>query len=237
MPKINTLEETIHPTKPTIHRKHSTHRKRFEPYFVSSVYLCTMFTDQQQKWLKQAQALFLKYGIKSMTMDDVARELGISKKTLYQFVENKDDLVLKMLKFHIEIEKKQCEEQFSQTNNAIEEIMMVIEMNAKELQQMKSNIVYDLQRYHRDAWTIMAEYQQGFMYKVVLRNLDRGIAEGLYRSEINVDVMTKIHIATSFVLFDETIFPSSEYSKVTVFKEYLLHYLHGIVSEKGKTMI
>ena len=237
MPKINTLEETIHQTKPTIHRKHSTHRKRFEPYFVSNVYLCTMFTDQQQKWLKQAQALFLKYGIKSMTMDDVARELGISKKTLYQFVENKDDLILKMLKFHIEIEKKQCEEQFSQTNNAIEEIMMVIEMNAKELQQMKSNIVYDLQRYHRDAWTIMAEYQQGFMYKVVLRNLDRGIAEGLYRSEINVDIMTKIHIATSFVLFDETIFPSSEYSKVTVFKEYLLHYLHGIVSEKGKTMI
>ena len=237
MPKINTLQQTIHPTKPTIHRKHSTHRKRFEPYFVSNVYLCTMFTDQQQKWLKQAQALFLKYGIKSMTMDDVARELGISKKTLYQFVENKDDLILKILKFHIEIEKKQCEEQFSQTNNAIEEIMMVIEMNAKELQQMKSNIVYDLQRYHRDAWGIVAEYQQGYMYNVVRRNLDRGIAEGLYRSEINVDIMTKIHIATSFVLFDETIFPSSEYSKVTVFKEYLLHYLHGIVSEKGKTMI
>lgn len=237
MTKINTPTRTIHPTKTTIHRKHSIHRKRFEPFLVSCVYLCIMFTEQQQKWFKQTQALFLRYGIKSMTMDDVARELGISKKTLYQFVENKDDLVLKMLKYHIEIEKKQCEEQFSQTNNAIEEIMMVIEMNAKELQQMKSNIVYDLQRYHRDAWTIMAEYQQGFMYQVVRRNLERGIAEGLYRSEINVDVITKIHIATSFELFDESLFPSSEYSKVTIFKEYLLHYLHGIVSEKGKMMI
>ena len=179
----------------------------------------------------------MRYGIKSMTMDDVARELGISKKTLYQFVENKDDLVLKMLKTHIESEKYICQNEYAKTENAIAEIMLVIEMNAKQLQQMKANIVYDLQRYHRNAWEVMVEYQRGFMYDIVHRNLERGIQEGLYRADINTDIITRIHIISSFQLFDESFFPSSNYSKVAVFKEYLMHYLHGIVSDEGKKLI
>lgn len=193
-----------------------------------------MITDQQLKWLQQTTDLFMRYGIKSLTMDDIARELGISKKTLYQFVENKDDLVLKMLKQHIEHEKEMCNREFSNAENAIEEIMQVIEMNSQQLRQMKTNIVHDLQRYHRNAWEIVMEHQRGFMYDIVRRNLERGISEGLYRTEINVDILTRLHIITSFQLFDEALFPSSDYSKVAVFKEYLVHYLHGIVSEKGK---
>ena len=196
-----------------------------------------MFTEQQTKWLHQTGELFMRYGIKSMTMDDVARELGISKKTLYQFVENKDDLVLKMLKTHIESEKYICQNEYAKTENAIAEIMLVIEMNAKQLQQMKANIVYDLQRYHRNAWEVMVEYQRGFMYDIVHRNLERGIQEGLYRADINTDIITRIHIISSFQLFDESFFPSSNYSKVAVFKEYLMHYLHGIVSDEGKKLI
>jgi TetR/AcrR family transcriptional regulator, cholesterol catabolism regulator len=196
-----------------------------------------MFTEQQVKWLHQVTELFMRYGIKSITMDDVARELGISKKTLYQFVENKDDLVMKMLKRHIDLEKTECEVQFTQTSNAIEEIMLVIKNNSTQLQQMKTNIVYDLQRYHRDAWSMMAEYQRGFMYDIVKRNLLRGMEEGLYRREINADILTRIHIASSFQLFDETHFPSSNYSKVSIFREYLIHYLYGIVSEKGRGLL
>lgn len=196
-----------------------------------------MFSEQQEKWLKRVEDLFMRLGIKSITMDDVARELGISKKTLYTFVESKDDLVQKMLERHIEQEKKSCELMFSTAQNAIEEMFYVIESNTQQMAQMKANVVHDLQKYHRDAWEMMSEFTRGFLYKIVRNNLERGVSEGLYRDDFNIDIVTRLHIASSFQLFDETIFPQNAFKREVVFREYLLHYLHGILSEKGRKFI
>ncbi len=196
-----------------------------------------MISEQQDKWLKRVQSLFLRLGIKSITMDDVARELGISKKTLYTFVSSKDDLVKKVLEQHIEQEKRDCEIMYSKATNAIEEMFFVIESNSQQMEQMKANIVYDLQKYHRDAWELMQGFQQGFLYSIVQANLKRGISEGLYRDDFDVDIVTRLHIATSFQLFDETIFPQNTFKRDVIFKEYLKHYLHGILSEKGRKFI
>jgi len=201
------------------------------------VYLCTMFTEQQYKWLEQTEALFMRYGIKSVTMDDVARELGISKKTLYQFVENKDDLVQKVLEQHIEGEQNRCQLVLKGSSNAIEEIMNLVEANSEQLKHMKSNIIHDLQRYHRDAWDKIARHQSSFTYTLIRQNLERGQAEGLYRMDMDVDIIAKFHIATSFQLLEESLFPSNHYTKFKVFKEYLTHYLYGIVSEKGYAIL
>jgi AcrR family transcriptional regulator len=192
-----------------------------------------MFTEQQEKWLKRVEDQFMRYGIKSVTMDDVARELGISKKTLYLFVDNKDDLVNKVLERHIDAEKTLCAQLFDAAANAIEEMFLVMEANSQQLQQMKANIVFDLQKYHRDGWEKMQEFQRGFLYDVVRANLERGVREGLYRSDFDVDIIAKLHIAMTFQLFDEDLFPQLSYAKESLFREYLLHYLYGIVSEKG----
>ncbi len=196
-----------------------------------------MFTEQQEKWLKRVEDLFLRYGIKSISMDDVARELGISKKTLYQFVGSKDDLVNKMLERHIAEEKNLCHQVSGVAENAVEEMFMVIESNAQQLQQMKTNIVYDLQKYHHDAWEKMQDYQRNFLYRIVRANLERGIREGLYRTGFDPDIVAKLHIAMSFQLFDENIFPQNTYPKATLFHEYLMHYLYGIVSDKGLQLL
>ena len=192
-----------------------------------------MIIEQQEKWLKRVEELFLRFGIKSITMDDVARELGISKKTLYQFVESKDDLVQKMLSRHIEQEKTTCNILFGAASNALEEMYIVIEGDTQQLKQMKANIIHDLQRYHPEAWEKVSEYQRGFLYTVVRNNLERGIREGLYRSNLDVDIMTKLHISGSLQLFNEDIFPHAHYRYDQIFREYMLHYLYGIVSEKG----
>lgn len=192
-----------------------------------------MLTDQQQKWLRRTTELFLRYGIKSITMDDVARELGISKKTLYQFVENKNDLVMKVMELHIEQEKQECFEMATRSANAVDEMFIVMESNTQQMQQMKSNIIHDLQKYHHEAWEKIQEFIQGFLYGIVRNNLERGVREGLYRPDFDVDIVAKFHIALSLLLFDETLFPQHTYKKELLFKEYLLHYLYGIVSEKG----
>lgn len=196
-----------------------------------------MFTDQQEKWLRRIAELFLRYGIKSITMDDVARELGISKKTLYQFVENKNDLVLKVMELHVEGEKKECVDQATHSANAVEEMLKVMESNNQQMAQMKSNIVYDLQKYHHEAWEKIQEFIQGFLYGVVRANLERGVREGLYRPDFDVDIVAKLHITLSLQLFDERLFPQHGYPKEKLFQEYIMHYLYGITSERGLQLL
>ena len=184
-------------------------------------------------WLGRVEELFLRFGIKSVSMDDVAADLGISKKTLYQMVESKDDLVVKVLEHHITREKSQFKELASQAVNALDEILILMDCNSQDLSQMKSNVVYDLQKYHRKAWELMQQYQFDFVIKMITENLHRGRKEGLYREDFDIDIIAKIHLATVFSLFDPRLFPDGSTSKVILLKEYMLHYLHGIVTTKG----
>ena len=188
---------------------------------------------QDITWLDRVESLFMRYGIKSITMDDVSHELGISKKTLYQFVESKDDLVIKVLGQHISREKSNCLCMAGDASNAIEEIFIIMDTNSQELAQMKTNIINDLQKYHRDAWLMIRNFQYDFVLKVIHDNLIRGRKEGLYREDFNPDIIAKLHLATSFNLFDEELFPAGANSKVILFKEFMMHFLHGIVSAKG----
>ena len=192
---------------------------------------------EQSTWLEQVEVLFLRYGIKSQTMDDISRELGISKKTLYQMVDNKDDLVRRVLQNHISREKSQCMLAASEASDAIEEILIVIESNSFELAQMKANVLFDLQKYHRDGWKLVRDFHYNFVMQTVRENLERGRAEGLYRDDFNPEILAKLHLVTVFQLFDEEVFPISSFSKAEVFREYMMHYLHGIVSEKGLALL
>ena len=193
-----------------------------------------MISEQQEKWLVRVVEMFMRYGIKSITMDDIARELGISKKTLYQFVGNKNDLVMRTVQYHIqeEIHRDQCLK--VEASDALEEMLLVIQNVVKEMQMVKTNIVHDMQKYHRDAWEVMQEYQRGHMMQQVTENLQRGIKEGLYRDDFNQDVIARMHVVQAFLLFDEDWFPPTEFSRDTLFQQYILHYLHGILSDEGR---
>lgn len=192
-----------------------------------------MISEQQEKWLKRVEDLFLRYGMKSLTMDDVARELGISKKTLYQFVDSKDDLVLKVMERHIQEDCSQADALRAESSDALDEILKVIHYNSIDLGRMKSNIVFEMQRYYPVAWEKMESFTWGFMYKIVVDNLNWGIRDGLYRSDFDADIVARLHMAAMLQLFDERIFPKPPYSLEKLFKEFMQHYLFGIVSEKG----
>ncbi len=195
---------------------------------------CIMTTIQQgEDWFERVQGLFMRYGIKSVTMNDVARELGISKKTLYQLVPSKDELVIKVLQRHISTEKAQCLNLASLAPNAIEEIFIIMETNSQELTRMKTNIVNDLQKYHRQGWELIRKFHYEFVFKVIQENLVRGRKEGLYRENFDIDIIAKLHLATAFNLFDPELFPVLANDRLTLFNEYMMHYLHGIVSPKG----
>lgn len=188
---------------------------------------------QDIEWIDRVEKLFLRFGIKSITMDDVAADLGISKKTLYQLVESKDALVIKVLESHISREKSQCLNLAAQASNALEEIFVIMDSNSQEMSQMKTNIVNDLQKYHRQGWELVHKFHFDFVFKVIRENLMRGRTEGLYREDFDIDIVAKLHLATAFNLFDPQLFSDDAIERVVLFKEYMMHYLHGIVSPKG----
>jgi TetR/AcrR family transcriptional regulator, cholesterol catabolism regulator len=196
-----------------------------------------MFSEQQDKWLQRVEALFLRYGIKSFTMDDVARELGISKKTLYAFVENKDDLVEKVMDRHI---AEQCvmEARFhEQADDAIDEMLSVVRQSIIDMQQIRPNVIFEMQKYHRPVWEKVERFQKEHIYTVLKKNLEWGKNDGLYRDDFDTDIAIKFHITTSFAIFDDGIFPKNIYPLDRLFKECILTFLHAITSEKGRATL
>lgn len=192
-----------------------------------------MFTEQQEKWLKRVEALFFKLGIKSLTMDDVARELGISKKTLYAFVESKDDLVSKVMDRHI-AEQCRCDEAMHiESTDAVDQMIRVINQIIGETSQMKPNLVHEMQKYHREVWNRINDFQQTYILNMARQNLEWGRNEGLYRLDFDLETAARFYIAGAMSIFDEQYFPKPPYTFDGLFREFIINYLYSIVSEKG----
>jgi AcrR family transcriptional regulator len=192
-----------------------------------------MFTEQQEKWLKRVEELFFKLGIKSITMDDVARELGISKKTLYSFVESKDDLVSKVMDRHMAAQCMADEGLHAAATDAVDEMVRIIKQIMADLSQMKPNLVHEMQKYHREIWDRMKNFQQTYILNMARQNLEWGRNEGLYRTDFDLETAARFYIAGAMSIFDEQYFPKPPYTFEGLFKEFIINYLHSIVSSKG----
>ena len=177
--------------------------------------------------------MFMRYGAKSVTMDDIARQMGISKKTLYQFVSNKAELVEKICHRHIEEEKEAIDLITKNSGNAIEEMLNIAQYITALLREMSPKALYDLQKYYRKSWALMESLHKEHVYQVIFNNLKRGIAEGLYRETLNADIIAKLYVGKSLLVVDEDMFPLNDYKKDTLFTEFINYHIRGIASSKG----
>jgi len=196
-----------------------------------------MFTEQQEKWLKRVEELFFRLGIKSITMDDVARELGISKKTLYTFVESKDDLVAKVMDRHIGEQCRVDEALHMQSSNAVDEMVKVIRQIVADLSKMKPNMVHELQKYHREVWDRINSHQETYILDLTRRNIQWGRQEGLYRTDFDLETTVRFYIAGTMAIFNDQYFPKPPYTFDGLFKAYITNYLYSIVSDKGLVLL
>ncbi len=209
-------------------------------FFVSSVffvYICPMFDEKFIQILEQAAQVFMRYGIKSVTMDDVARELKISKKTLYKYVSDKGDLVAKVMAGHCQMEQKQCLEILGSSANAIDEMIKITKHVGAMIKEIHPSIHYDLEKYYPEAWKIMSEHKDEFIGKCVENNLLRGIEEGLYRENLNARIISKIYVHKVDMVFDGRTFSSKDFRFENVYFEMVRYHLRGIASKKGLTYL
>lgn len=193
--------------------------------------------DELTRILDTAQSLFLKYGTRSVTMSDISRELGMSKKTLYLHVENKDDLIEKVLLRDIERDKEELIEVRKTATNALEEMLQMNAEVQKKIQEINPSVIYDLKKYHSKAWQHFEQFHKEFIYGCIYDNLQRGIQEGIYRHDINPNILSRIYIGFFPVLTDYELFSIQEYPPQLVVREFMYYHLNGIVSDKGKKLL
>jgi AcrR family transcriptional regulator len=183
--------------------------------------------------LSKVRELYVKYGIKSITMDDVAHELGISKKTLYQFVTDKDDLVGKFIDYEISVRQEQICKCFRIGFNAVEELFEISMFMNKMIRDQNPVTAYDLQKYYPHHFQKTLKARREGIYQYILQNLRKGKKEGLYREDLDDEVISKLYLSRIENLHSNEIFTMEELMSTKLFTEMLIYHVRGIATQNG----
>ena len=183
--------------------------------------------------LVKVRELYMKYGIKSITMDDVARELGISKKTLYQFITDKDDLVGKIIDYEIEVRQEQIFKCFNVGFNAIEELFEISIFMNKMMREQNPATEHDLRKYYPQHYQKTLNTRREKMYSYLLLNLKKGKKEALYRDDLDDEVIAKLYLSRSENIHFNELFTVEEFTSLKLFIELISYHIRGIATEKG----
>ncbi len=193
--------------------------------------------EKKLEIMERASNVYMKYGIKTVTMDDLARELGISKKTIYKYFTDKGDLVRSIIELKTGMDKALCMNCVQQADNAIDSLFNVSQLVVEHFTNINPTVFYDLRKYHPDAWGLMEKHKWEFVQSMIKENLERGINEGLYRSELNPDIVSRLYVSCTTAVTDANVFPWPEFKFQEVFMEMVLFQLFGMVSEKGRNYL
>lgn len=164
-------------------------------------------------------------------MDDIAKEMAMSKKTLYKYFENKEELVYEVSKQQIVHNECQCMGTCDMAENAIHELILMMIRVRELFKGMNPSVMFDLQKYYPKAWKVMEQHKHVFIKQMIEENLRRGIEEGLYRDDINVGILAKLRIEEIKLSFNPEIFGSYNMEDVQV--TLLEHFMLGITTIKG----
>jgi AcrR family transcriptional regulator len=207
----------------------------FNIFFVSKVflvYICSM-NEELKTILGKVRALYRKYGIRSVTMDDVAHELGISKKTLYQYVHDKDDLVNQVIDMEIRERKSRMETSCADICNAIEQLFEIGRCISFMLKDYSPVSEYDLRKYYPDLYIKVRDLRRSHIMHFIQSNLIKGKEEGIYREDLNVDIISRLSVANIDSMIDSEVISITEFIEPRFYHEYFVYHIRGISNGKG----
>lgn len=190
--------------------------------------------DTKKRILIQAKILFSQYGIRNITMDTIAQELGLSKKTLYQYFEDKAAMVYEIVKTHLEDEQELIQNLLQDTANALEALANMMAYADKILRFVSPSLLFELQKYYPAAFQLMREKELEFHLPEIRKNLNKGIAEGLFRTEIDVEVIAKMRLGMMHIAIDTRLYPLETYTPHKVHLELFRFYIYGLLTNKGR---
>ena len=151
---------------------------------------------------EKARELFMQYGLRSVSMDDIAGSLGMSKKTIYQHYADKDELIVAVISEELQRNQAVCERDRKSADNAVHEIFLAMDMVVELFSTMNRSLLYDMQKYHPNAFVKFQQHKNDFLYNIIRDNLERGIREGFYREDLNLDIMAKYRVESIMLPFN-----------------------------------
>ena len=189
--------------------------------------------ETKDRILTRAATLFLRNGIKSVSMDDIATDLGMSKKTLYKTFTNKDEIVLAVMTDHLCKGQSECARFAGISADAVREMLDISAWADEQFGNVHPSIFYDLRKYHPNAWMLFSTHKSTFILEQITRNLRRGIAEGLFRSDLDVEVLARLNLAQIELTFNPDLYPPTQFAPNRVNKVFDEHFLLGVATLKG----
>ena len=184
--------------------------------------------------LNKICTLYKNYGIKSITMDDAARHLGVSKKTLYQLFSDKTELVKEAVITEVNTRQVKLAILNNDDNNAIQDLLNYFEAQLNMILDYKPNFIYDLKKYYPDIYSDYVKIKRNRILESTKFNLEKGKKEGLYREDLDVDIIARLLLMRIEGMIHSGIFSPQELLSPKVFKELFYYHIYGIVSEKGR---
>ena len=186
---------------------------------------------------QKANDLFRRYGVKSITMDEIAAQLGVSKKTIYQYFTDKDELVEAVVRETITYAQKTCDDNHETSKDAVHELFQAMDFIQQIFSDMNPAMMYDLEKFHPLSYRIFLDHKNKYLYDMIRANLKRGIAEELYRPEINIDIIAKFRLEAMMIAFNQDVYPASKFNLIELHTAIIEHFLFGVASLKGYKLI
>jgi len=191
----------------------------------------------EEKLIQLSRSLFSKYGIKSISMDEISREAGISKKTLYQFFTSKEELVDKLITQFITEHLALLEECNNNSGNAVEIISKRVKGPYSLLTEFSPTFYFDLRKYFPMSWKRVVEHFRSDVQKAIRVNIEKGMEEGLYRNDLNIDFITHLRfhqLSYSILPVETTELPQLRPENI---EDLTLHFFYGITTLKGRELL
>jgi TetR/AcrR family transcriptional regulator, cholesterol catabolism regulator len=193
--------------------------------------------DISEQIIQEATSLFLKYGIKSVTMDDISRSMSISKKTVYQYFHDKNEIVNKVAKYTWKLKNRTFEEIQANAENAIEKLYRHSLFLRRSFEKMNPVVLFDLKKYYKDAWQLFIDYKKDVFSKSMINTLKEGIRTGLFQGKYRSGNTHYAPFRSSATDSRRKHFSPDKYDFRDVQIQLFDHFIHGILTEKGHVLM
>ncbi len=189
--------------------------------------------DTKERIRIAANELVMKYGVRSVSMDDIAAHLGISKKTIYLYYKDKDELVDAIVLAEIARTQKLCERDIDIAENAVHEVILAMDLVVEIFKSMNPSLLFDLKKYHPRAFEKFNLHKTTYLYQMMKLNLVRGLNEGLYRPEVNIEIMSRFRVESAFIPLSPEFHAGIKSSLLEAEEQIIIHFVFGLVTKKG----
>ena len=193
--------------------------------------------EVRDRILKEAAKEFFQLGIRNVTMDEIAYKLGISKRTIYETFKDKTELLITCLESYSEELKQKKEEIISNSSNVVESIFTFLKDGINTMNAINPVFINDLKKFYPEVWRNTYLNNKSKNLNLAYKLLRKGVNEGIFQKEINIDIVSKLIMEQMKILADEDIFPRDKYSVSEVFQSMVISFTRGISTKKGLDII